>query len=121
MKRLGIVALLVGVLGLGTYVLRAQTATPEPVCPNAPPTRLIVYQRARVATADPRPVNVRSGAGTQNDRIAQIPSNEVFFVLDGPVCSERYAWYRIDFDGVVGWIAEGDNISYYVEPYPPGL
>jgi len=99
----------------------AQTDTPEPTCPNAPPTRLIVHERARVATEDPRPVNVRIAPGTENDRIAQIASNEVFFVLEGPICSERYAWYSIDYKGTVGWIAEGDSTSYYVEVYPPGM
>jgi len=102
-------------------VVHSQTGTPEPTCPNAPPTRLIVHERARVATEDPRPVNMRSQPGTDNDRIAQIASNEVFFVLEGPICSERYAWYRIDYNDMIGWIAEGDNTSYYVEVFPPGL
>ena len=120
MRLIVIDLLLCGVLVVSGAVL-AQTTTPEPVCPNAPPTRLIVHERARVATEDPRPVNVRIAPGTENDRIAQIASNAVFFVLEGPVCSERYAWYSIDYEGTVGWIAEGDNTSYYVEVYPPGM
>ncbi len=113
--------LALGVVIAAGVVAQAQTTTPEPTCPNAPPTRLIVHERARVSTQDPRPVNMRAAPGTENDRIAQIPSNEIFFVLQGPVCSERYAWYRVDHEGTVGWIAEGDNTSYYVEVYPPGL
>lgn len=118
-KRMGVL-LTVAIL-LAAVMTHGQTATPEPTCPNAPPTRLIVHERARVATTDPRPVNVRSAPGTDNDRIAQIPPDAVFFVLQGPQCSERYAWYRIDYQGMTGWIAEGDSTSYYVEVYPPGL
>jgi hypothetical protein len=115
------VIIIVAVMAQGQPLNPTPAPTPTPTCPNAPPTRLILHERARVATADPRPVNVRSSPGTNQPRIAQLPANEVFFVLEGPVCSERYAWYRIDHDGVMGWIAEGDTTSYYVEVYPPGL
>lgn len=121
MKRWWVMSVVALLIGAGAIIARAQTATSEPTCPNAPPTRLIVHERARVATADPRPVNLRVAPGTQNERLAQIPPNEIFYVLEGPTCSERYAWYRIDYDGTSGWIAEGDTTSYYVEVYPPGL
>ena len=47
---------------------------------------------------------------------------EIFYALAGPVCDQSYAWFRgqVEYKGIVGWIAEGDNDSYYVEPYPPG-
>ena len=116
--------LLMVCLGLAG-VLQAQSTptpapSPTPVCPNAPASRLIVRERARVATGDPRPLNMREGAGTAFARIAQIPANGIFYVLEGPECSQLYAWYRVDFQGVEGWIAEGDLTAYYVEIYPPG-
>lgn len=117
---------LLAVVCLGIVgVLHAQSPppaapSPTPTCPNAPAARLIVRERARVATGDPRPLNMREGAGTAFARIAQIPANGVFYVLEGPECSQLYAWYRVDFNGVEGWIAEGDMTAYYVEVYPPG-
>ncbi|MEP7290187.1 MAG: SH3 domain-containing protein [Chloroflexota bacterium] len=104
-------------VGLG---LVAAQVTPTAVCAPAPPSRLILRERARVSIGDPRPLNLRSGAGTANDVIAQIPASGVFYVLEGPQCSQNYAWFRVEYNGVAGWVAEGDTTAYYVEPYPPG-
>lgn len=104
--------------------LLAQSPTPPPsptaTCPPAPPSRLILHQRARVAIDDPRPLNMRDGTGTSFDVIAQIPAGAIIYVLDGPECTARYAWYQVEYAGITGWIAEGDNTAYFVEPYPPG-
>lgn len=113
-----------------TPISAAQTtveSTPEPMCPGAPPTRLIPGERGRVSIDDPRPLNIRSGPGTNNEVIGQIPARGIFFVIEGPRCSQRYAWYRISYregesdeDVITGWIAEGDLNGYFVEVYPPG-
>jgi hypothetical protein len=99
------------------------TSTPRltatPVCPDAPPTRLILNQRGRVLPDDPRPINMRAEPGTDSTLITSITIMEVFFVLEGPVCDGEYAWYKVQYDGDEGWIAEGDLSSYYVEPYLP--
>jgi hypothetical protein len=89
------------------------------LCPDAPPPRLILNERARVLPDDPRPINLRGGPGTDNNTITSIPILEVFFVLNGPVCKGEYAWYEIEYGAYRGWVAEGDLTSYYVEPYLP--
>jgi hypothetical protein len=94
-------------------------ATARPNCPAAPPTRLILKQRGRVLPDDPRPINLRAEPGTGSDLITEITIMEVFYVLEGPVCDGDYAWYKIQYGGDEGWIAEGDFSSYYVEPYLP--
>lgn len=96
---------------------------PEPLpsatpCPNTLPQRLVTGERGRVTDDDPTPMNVRQGPRTSFERIGQIPIRGIFFVLEGPECSERYAWYRVQYNGLDGWIAEGDDSAYYVEPYP---
>ena len=118
------------VLAVAALSLIAATATPfvsptlppspTAVCSPAPPSRLILDMRGRVSTVDPRPLNMRDGAGTAAHVIAQIPTGGVFYVLEGPQCSQNYAWYRVEYQGIDGWIAEGDSTGYYVEPYPPG-
>ena len=117
---------------LAVVVLDLVTATAEPfiqptvppsptaVCAPAPPSRLILHERARVSSGDPRPLNIRDGAGTDHHVIAQIPMDAIFYVLEGPKCSQNYAWYRVEYNGIDGWIAEGDSQSYYAEVYPPG-
>ncbi|MBL8132029.1 MAG: SH3 domain-containing protein [Anaerolineae bacterium] len=96
-----------------------QNATPTLACPGAPRTRLIVRERARVTLEDDAPLNVREGAGTSFEVIAQIEPGEILFVLSGPTCSQRYAWYRIAYEDIEGWIAEGTTDAYFVEIYPP--
>jgi len=99
----------------------APTDTPQPVesCPGALPSRLLPGQRGFVREDDPLPVNVRSGPGTTFPRVSQIPIRSIFDVLEGPVCAQGLAWYRIlTHTRVEGWIAEGD-IVYFVDPLPP--
>jgi hypothetical protein len=93
--------------------------TATPVCPAAPPTRLILNQRGRVLPDDPRPINMRAEPGTGSAMITSITIMEVFYVLEGPVCDGEYAWYKVQYQDDEGWIAEGDFSSYYVEPYLP--
>lgn len=105
-----------------------RTPTPPPtataVCVNALPSRLVIGERGRVAPDDPTPLNVRVGPGTNNQQIAQIPALGIFFVLEGPECTDLYTWYRVayrqDDETIIGWIAEGDREAYFVEIYPAG-
>lgn len=61
-------------------------------------------------------MNVRSGPGTSFPRVGQIAIRSVFDVVEGPVCADSLAWYRIVYsDRFEGWIAEGDD-SYFVDP-----
>jgi hypothetical protein len=94
----------------------APSAEP-PACPDAPMPRMILHERGRVLPDDPRPINLRGGPGTDNNTLTSITILEVFYVLNGPVCNGDYAWYEIEYGPYRGWIAEGDETSYYVEPY----
>jgi uncharacterized protein YgiM (DUF1202 family) len=103
-----------------TYIMPTLPPSPTPICGLAPRNRLIVRERARVSIEDPRPLNIRAGAGTSFDVIGQIPTRGIFYVLEGPRCSQRYSWYRVEYGELTGWIAEGDDTAYFVEVYPPG-
>lgn len=120
MRRIFFFTALAIAISLAAVATRSAAAIQTPVCDGAPLTRLILHERGRVSIGDPRPLNVRQAAGTANPVIAQIPASGVFYVLDGPVCSQLYAWYQIDYNGITGWIAEGDDTAYYTEVYPPG-
>jgi len=102
------------------YVAPTPPPSPTPSCPNTQRNRLIVYERGRVTNDDPSPLNLRAGPSTSFDILNTLPTGALFFVLEGPRCSQRYAWYRIEYNGVQGWIAEGDSQKYFVEPYLPG-
>lgn len=107
-----------------TYTLSptaTRTPTAIPSCPGAPPSRLYPGGQGRVSDVDDRPLNVRSGPGTDNPRIDQMQINEVFNVVEGPRCADGFAWYRVNYGGGIleGWIAEGDTTSYFVNPIRP--
>jgi hypothetical protein len=122
MKRALLVALVALVLMTATGTLAFQRHE----CDGTPPNRLIVRERGRITFDDPSPQNVRAGPGTIFDPpIGQIPAGGLIYVLEGPECSQRYSWYRVEYlkaDGelLVGWVAEGDDNHYFVETYPPG-
>lgn len=98
-------------------VLPTPTRPPLANCPGALPSRLYPGVEGIVLDEDDRPVNVRSGAGTNNLRVDQLQVRERFRVLEGPVCQGGFAWYRVSYGGDVldGWIAEGDA-RYFVAP-----
>ncbi|MCC6801389.1 MAG: SH3 domain-containing protein [Anaerolineae bacterium] len=114
-----LIILVVAVVGVMTAAA-LQPVTPTAACDPAPVSRLIRHERARVSLDDPRPLNMRDGPGTAFDVITQIPAGGVLYVVEGPSCSQNYAWYRVEYGGRDGWIAEGDSSGYYVEVYPPG-
>jgi hypothetical protein len=122
MKRRLLAALLLCAFACVPLVLAQQ----RQVCENAPPNRLIVNERGRVSRDDPTPLNVREGPSTNFDPpIGLIPVGGIFYVLEGPECSPRYAWYRVEYirsngETLTGWVAEGDSDGYFVETYPPG-
>jgi hypothetical protein len=102
-------------------ILAPISPVPRQHCENdAPLTQLILAERGRVLADDPRPINVRSGPGTNYRILGRIEIDQLFLVLDGPECSEQYAWYRVRYADLEGWLAEGDSTNYYVEPHLPG-
>jgi ABC-type antimicrobial peptide transport system permease subunit len=43
--------------------------------------------------------------------VAQSPA-----VLEGPVCAENMAWWKVQYQGQTGWTAEGQGTDYWLEP-----
>lgn len=89
-------------------------------CPQSPSTQLIIQERGRVTDTNDERLNLRLSPGTDYRILTAMAPGETFLVLDGPICEEGYAWFRVIHDGIIGWIAEGDFSEYYAEPYLPG-
>ena len=96
------------------------SSTPQPVavCQGTRPSRLTVGSEGYVLQDDRRALNVRRGAGTSFSVVAQLQIGETFNVLEGPFCGQSFAWFRIEArsGSVIGWLAEGDEDSYFVAP-----
>jgi hypothetical protein len=90
-------------------------------CERAAPSRLVVGLRA-VVLGD-KPNNVRSAPSRAANRLFQVPSlytsgveeNAVLDVLEGPVCGDGLAWWRVRLKNREGWTAEGDEEMYFLE------
>jgi hypothetical protein len=61
-----------------------------------------------------------SDASDADEILGRIRINEVFNVLDGPECVDGYNWFYIRYNTLEGWIAEGDDSGYFVEPFLTG-
>ncbi|GEM_PF-541615 len=86
-------------------------------CPGYMPSRLSVGRYGRVAPGGAAN-RLREEPGGRI--LGQIPPEGVFRVLGGPRCaSDGMAWWRVDYNGLVGWTAEGQNGEYWLEFYIP--
>lgn len=93
------------------------TATPLPgreVCPGALLARLEVGQSAQVAIRNASPL--RAAPATTSTILAQIEPGQAVRIVGGPECGEERVWWQVDYQMVVGWMPEGHNQVYWLEP-----
>ncbi len=88
------------------------------ICPGSPPTRLQIGVTARV---EPGGVSnrLRDNPGiSAGQQIGQMPPESRFRVIGGPVCDaeQQLRWWQVDYNGVIGWTAEGVGEEYYIGP-----
>lgn len=113
--------------------LTVATATPSPeptaepnACLDAPPIIVSAPSTARVTLegsgGNDQPVNIREQPGTGNRKIGEIAVGRSFQILEGPRCGTdgRLRWWRINFNGTEGWVADGDMSQnlIMIEPLP---
>jgi hypothetical protein len=72
-----------------------------------------------VTFSNGQPVNVRETPSKNGKKRSQMPEGTRFHIIDGPICADDINWWQIETeDGQhYGWIAEGLNGEYFVEPY----
>jgi len=88
----------------------------DPSCQGVRPPRLTVGGQGRVTPGLPN--KVRSAPGTGAAQIGTIPGEGVFTVIGGPQCADGYLWWQVNYNGLVGWTANGSADEYWVEPVP---
>jgi hypothetical protein len=123
--------LLVGMFLL-PFLAQAQTTTPPPDftpippaeatqqvtplfgCDPHHPTRFVIGQPAQVTPGLAN--NIRNQPGTNSQRVGSIPGGAIFKVIDGPRCNQGMVWWYVDYQGIVGWTAEGDADNAWLAP-----
>ncbi len=99
----------------------AATATTDPCGTVSLPSRLKVGQIGQViinASAPTTPVNIRKAPTVDAERIGRLAPGVSFTVIDGPTCANNVAWFKVRYgdNNLEGWLAEGQNSLYFVEP-----
>lgn len=89
----------------------------SPMLNNCPlPPRLVAGGRAVVLPGDP---NVLRDGPDANGTLAigRIPAGGVMRVLGSSLCgTDGRRWFPVDYDGRLGWTAEGEGARYWLEP-----
>lgn len=101
-----------GVVDLPTSVPTRAAPTPTFTPTPVPGTTLVVGQPARVVAADG--LNVRKDAGVSGERIGRFAPNARVIVLEGPVDTDGYRWWRVGTNQLAGWVAEGDGAEAWL-------
>ena len=113
-----------------TSILPTPTITPFPtlpgtngdICPGSPtPSRMAIGMQA-IVTPGGLPNRVRSAPSkSEGQVVALMAPGSQFLVVAGPTCDteDQLRWWQINFGGVVGWTAEGEEGTFYLEAAPP--
>src|SRR5690606_11976208 len=86
-------------------------------CPGAPAPRLTPGEQGRVTLDPPLPSRIRGAPDTLGAYLTSVQPGRVFTVLSGPICDgESRWWWQVRFGDLEGWMAEGADGEYYLEP-----
>jgi hypothetical protein len=90
----------------------------EPLlCGFGLPSRLTQGGRGRVTPGLPNALRTAPSRNRQiSTVIGEIPAGGVFTVLSQPVCGDGYVWWQVNYNGLIGWTAEGEGGVYWLEP-----
>ena len=116
LRRLTYLCCILLLLGLAVQAPAFAQESDPITCPGAPPSQLVSGGRGRVTPGSAN--RMRDTASTSGVEVGQIPGGERFLVLDGPVCADGFAWWEVDYNGVIGWTVEGSGADYWVLPGP---
>lgn len=97
---------------LPTFPAQIQRTDAGPECAGLPVPRLRIGIQGIVADTTANRVRATPSLGAQE--VASIPPNGIFTVLGGPTCADGYVWWQVEYNGQVGWTAEGDSSKYWL-------
>ncbi|HRF96587.1 MAG TPA: SH3 domain-containing protein, partial [Aggregatilineales bacterium] len=97
------------------------TITPSPTfgfdraqCPANLPPRLAIDTRGRVLPGGTSAVYEQPL--TDSTQLGEIPGGVSFTVLDGPVCTDGFIWWQVEYRDITGWTIEAGAGEYFLEP-----
>lgn len=102
---------------VSTEFVSGQTTLGYTVCPGLLRSQLIRGEYAYIIPGLGAN-NLRSGPGLSTTIEGNIQPGTRIQILDGPVCSDSYIWWRVLVPGTnsIGWTAENSSEDYFMEP-----
>ncbi len=89
-------------------------STPVVACVGAPAPRLSVGDMGEVAQTYS---SIRAGVGSPIVlRVMYSANGDQFEVLSEPSCNGPHYWYEVDFNGLTGWVTNGQGATYWIQP-----
>jgi len=88
------------------------------ICPGSPPSRLQVGQQAFVESGGVAN-RLRDMPGVNQGLVVdQMRPGESFIIINGPECDpdQFLRWWKVNYNGTLGWTAEGEGEEYYLRP-----
>ncbi len=77
-----------------------------------------VGDTAVVLPGDPN--NIRSGPSKGSIYLTKMSQGSQFTVIGGPACSDGLRWWQVNFKGTIGWTAEGDGSTNWIQTVSRG-
>jgi LysM repeat protein len=102
------------VLYIPPTVVMTDTPAATPACTLAP--RLTAGSLARVLPGSSNALRSQPGTGSNSAVIGEILGGNLINVLAGPTCADGYYWWQVNYNGTIGWTAEGQGSTYWLEP-----
>lgn len=59
--------------------------------------------------------NLRNSASTTGKFVVSIPGGSTISIIDGPTCANGHRWWKVNFNGTIGWTADGDSNEYWMQ------
>jgi hypothetical protein len=88
-------------------------------CSGASPSRLSIDDTARVTYSNGISLRIRSEPGLDGSKIGLLAEGTKMDIIGGPECMDSFLWWKVKTeDGIIGWVAEGSNGDYMIEPWP---
>lgn len=76
---------------------------------------LIDFDMYDTAKVTPGPANnLRKNHTLSASIIEQMPGNSTFSIVGGPACQDGHWWWKVNYQGKLGWTAQGDGKTNWI-------
>ncbi len=91
-------------------------------CSHALPIRLATGTTARIMFRSAIGSVLRENPGERFRRVTTLRNGSLVYIASGPTCSDATQWWQVQtINGVLGWLSEGDEGAYQIEPWSTAL